>query len=373
MRTFTSLRFYSNAPKTMHCFKVLLLGALCLVFATPLHAQQKMESVSDSTIKAQKDTAWAKVRRYLDKDQYEKADSVQRVYAEQFYRYYREHPDTETGKDVLKSAFMMWGNTGEADKVDEALPHIDRDSDVWAGIVNGITNAYVSAAREEEDDRERVLWKARQKWLPLLQELNENLSDPKSRSVVLRKLGEHYQREGEIARAKSHFEDMLSLQADTFHVNYAEGALYEIENLRVGLPAPDFQAETIEGDTVKLSDLKGDVVVLEFWATWCGPCIPDVPHLKELQKKYEEQNFQLIGVSLDRERSALKQFVEDRELTWPQVWQEKGWKGPVTELYNVTGIPDSYLINQNGKIVAKDIDAEKLDEAVGELLSERRN
>ncbi|MGI9176006.1 MAG: peroxiredoxin family protein [Rhodothermales bacterium] len=328
-----------------------------------------MATVSEATIKAQKDTAWAQVKRHWSNDQRAKADSVQRVYADQFYQYYRAHPDTETGKDVLETAFAMWGNTGAADKVDEVLAHIDRDSDVWAGIVIGIMNAYASAARESEDDPERARKKARQKWLPLLEELNKDLSDPISRSMVLRQLGEHYQREGDVTRAQSLFEDMLSLQADTFHVEYAEGALYEIESLRVGLPAPDFTAETIEGDTVKLSDLKGEVVLLEFWATWCGPCLPDIPHLKKLHEKYGDQNFQLVGVSLDYELSELEQFVDSLDMAWPQVWQEKAWEGPVAELYNVTGIPDSYLIDQDGKIVAKDIDAEKLDEAVGELLA----
>lgn len=358
----------------MRCLDVLLLSVFCLAFVTPLHAQQKVESVSDSTIMAQHDSVWAKIGRHFEKDQYEKADSIQRVHADRFYQYYREHPGTETGKKILTAAFMMWGNTGQADQIEKALPHIDRDSDVWESIITPIGNAYAGAVRDSLNDPtdERVAQKVYQKMLPLLRKLNETLTDPTSRSVVLRQLGEYHQRYGTAARAKGYFEEMLSLQADSFHVEYAKGAIRELEHLSVGDPAPDFTAATIEGNTVKLSDLEGKVVVLEFWATWCGPCIPDVPHLKELHAKYKSENFQLVGVSLDTELNKLKQFVKDREMTWPQIWQEKEWKGPVVELYNVTGIPDSYLIDQNGKIAAKDVNAERLDEAVGELLSEQQ-
>lgn len=338
----------------------IVLATAVLIVSSPSLLAQDAGSVMDSTIEAQQDTAWAKMRQLMEEGKSEKADSLQRAYADRFYEYYREHPDTDTGRDVLASAFTMWGNIGSADRVDEALPHIDRSSNVWSSITSSIGNAYARAERPRED------------YIELLKELNEDLTDPKSRSVVLRGLGEHAQKQSNFEQAKRHFEEMLRLEADSFHIEYAKGALHEINNLRIGSPAPDFTAETLEGNTIQLSDHEGEVVILEFWATWCGPCIPDVPHLKKLYDKYEDENVQLIGISLDHELNKLEEFIENREMDWPQIWQEEGWDGPVADLYNVTGIPDSYVIDQEGTIVAKDVDAKKLDETVGDLLSENR-
>lgn len=340
----------------MHLVKLLLAGLLGVLFITPLHAQQSV--VADSLIDARIDSAWSKISELEDA----KRDSLQRFYAKQFYQYYLEHPETEGGNDAIISAFRMWGNTNSVNQIDKALPNIPDSSQVWSAIIISIGNGYSGSARTASD------------YLNLLHKLNETITNPAGRSKVLEELGEYYQAvqnsNRNVNKAREIYKEMIRLQADSSYVAYAREALYEINKLGIGKPAPTFIAETINGDTINLSKLKGKVILLDFWATWCGPCIPEIPHLKEIQRKYGDQDFILIGISLDYKLSDLKKFIQKREMNWVHIWQKQTWNDALIKLYNVDGIPDTYLINRKGIIVAKNLRGERLEKAVAELMQQ---
>ena len=141
------------------------------------------------------------------------------------------------------------------------------------------------------------------------------------------------------------------------------------EGLRVGMTAPEIEATTLAGEPFRLSDLRGKYVLLDFWGTWCAPCITEVPNLKWADRVYGGERFQIVGIAKDNP-SAVKAFMERLELAWPQIIQEKD--RVILDAYRVQGFPTTFLIGPEGKIVAKDSELRgtALMDTLSELLDE---
>ncbi|MCG3136516.1 MAG: Thiol-disulfide oxidoreductase ResA [Phycisphaerae bacterium] len=128
-----------------------------------------------------------------------------------------------------------------------------------------------------------------------------------------------------------------------------------------GEQAPDFTFTTTDGATRKLSDYRGQVVLLDFWATWCSPCLAQMPHIKQALEQFgQDKKFVVLGVSLDSEEQLVKSFIADKKITWDITVQGPAEINPIAKLYNVSMIPATFLIDANGKVVAVDITGEKL-------------
>lgn len=141
-------------------------------------------------------------------------------------------------------------------------------------------------------------------------------------------------------------------------------AIEKLELSAVGSLAPDFTLKDKEGKEVHRSDFCGKYLLLDFWASWCGPCLREIPNLKELYKKYHGQGFEILSVSLDDNQNDWLQAVEQHKLDWRHVSSLKGWKCPIAKLYNVTGIPAMFLLNKEGKIVATGLRGGELQKQV---------
>lgn len=129
----------------------------------------------------------------------------------------------------------------------------------------------------------------------------------------------------------------------------------QIKPLSIGQMAPDFASLTPEGEEVKLSDLRGQYVLLDFWAAWCGPCRQENPNIVEQYHRFKDKGFTVLGVSLDRDRDAWLKAIEDDKLDWTQISDLKMWDSEAGQLYNITAIPASFMIDPDGKIVGKNL------------------
>jgi peroxiredoxin len=138
--------------------------------------------------------------------------------------------------------------------------------------------------------------------------------------------------------------------------------------LATGNVFPDFSAKSITGQDVSLARLKGKVVLVDFWATWCPPCVADLPRLKAAYEKYHDKGFEIVGISLDKSESALKDFIKAREIPWAQIFDGKGWESPLAEKYGVDMIPTMYLLDADGKIVGSNLSGMVLEEQLEKLL-----
>lgn len=141
-----------------------------------------------------------------------------------------------------------------------------------------------------------------------------------------------------------------------------------LKKVAIGQPAPDFTLDTPEGTPMSLSSLKGKVVLIDFWASWCGPCRRENPHMVELYKELNPKGVEFFGVSLDENREKWLKAIEDDGLVWKHVSDLKGWNSAASKLYGVNGIPCTYLIDQNGTIVAKKVFGDELKAEIEKLL-----
>src|SRR5262249_11562836 len=128
----------------------------------------------------------------------------------------------------------------------------------------------------------------------------------------------------------------------------------------------------LDGKTVDVADYRGKVVLVDFWATWCGPCIAELPNVESAYEKYHADGFEVIAVSLDRTRDRLEKFVGERKLPWPQIFfDEEGkrfWSNPLVKEHKVGSIPATFLLDRDGKVAATNLRGGRLEEAVAHLL-----
>ena len=257
----------------------------------------------------------------------------------------------------------MWGNLGMVEEIEVAISHVQLETDLWREILTSIGNAYGRNERWED-------------YTALLIQLENKLTHPKSRSALFFELAEHYHREEQAGKATGYLEKVVALDAHSFDIQRAKRMLYEISSLNAGNVAPDFNAVTIEGLPITLSDHRGKIVLLEFWSTTCGPCLPEIPHLKTLHEELPNSDFKIIGITHDKDLTRLKQFLQEKDMTWSQIREPSEWEnenikmGEVSTLYNVFRIPRSFLIDRDGMITAIDFRGAELEKAARKLVAE---
>jgi thiol-disulfide isomerase/thioredoxin len=149
-----------------------------------------------------------------------------------------------------------------------------------------------------------------------------------------------------------------------------EAELRRTSTFTPGMPVPDLVGATPKGDTLSLSKLKGKYVLIDFWASWCGPCRRENPNVVALYNKYKNKGFDVFGVSLDRDREAWIRAIEQDGLTWHHISDLQGWRSEHAALYSVNSIPQTVLIDPQGRIIQRNLRGEQLAEKLREIFGE---
>ena len=140
--------------------------------------------------------------------------------------------------------------------------------------------------------------------------------------------------------------------------------------IKQGYDAPEIALPTVNGDTIRLSSLKGKVVLLDFWASWCGPCRSSNKELVKLYPKYKAKGFEIFGVSIDAGRKNWLKAISKDKINWLQVNDPGDWNAKIVAQWGLYGIPTSYLIDKNGKLIAMDLRGKDLETALKDLLKD---
>lgn len=189
--------------------------------------------------------------------------------------------------------------------------------------------------------------------IDLLKKSYKNLEEPLSHSPYLSHLGKK----------------IKQVQARKQKSNRRKKAQKERKKLlKKGKEAPDIRLKTPEGNVKPLSDLKGQVVLIDFWASWCKPCIKTIPKLRKLYSKYADQGFEIYGVSLDKKKSSWVNAIEKHEMDWVHVSDLKYFNSAAAQKYKVNSIPFTVLVDQEGKIIASGLRGPELVQKIEEVM-----
>ncbi|HKJ41979.1 MAG TPA: TlpA disulfide reductase family protein [Sunxiuqinia sp.] len=151
-------------------------------------------------------------------------------------------------------------------------------------------------------------------------------------------------------------------------------AVAQQKTLDVGDQAPEIKLATPDGDTIALSALRGKLVLIDFWATWCAPCVKEQPELGKLYRTYKNSSFtkgkgfEIYGVSLDNKKAQWENTIKKLNIDWIQVSDLKFWLSPVAKLYGIQGLPFNVLVDRNGVIIAKNLHGQELRQYIASMV-----
>lgn len=142
----------------------------------------------------------------------------------------------------------------------------------------------------------------------------------------------------------------------------------------IGQVLPDFSSTVdLHSKPISLADYRGKIVLLDFWAVWCGPCVGEMPNVKAVYEKYHDRGFEIIGISLDSDEAVLREFIKENQLPWRQIFDGEGWKGALVQKYGVRGIPAPFLLDRKGKVISVNARGKRLSKLVAAEIERKIN
>ena len=208
--------------------------------------------------------------------------------------------------------------------------------------------------------------------------LEKNPDDPQSAQLAMQFAGalEHMPGGTAVAgKAYATFGEAFAKSSNPQIKAMAEGFAGMLRRLSLIGNEMEISGTNLDGQPFDQKSLAGKVVLVDFWATWCGPCIAEMPNVLAAFEKYHDKGFEVVGISLDTDRDALETFLKEKEIPWTILYEEpqgQGWQHPLAAYYGITGIPTVILVGRDGKVVSMDVRGEKLGEELAKLFKDAK-
>ncbi len=189
-------------------------------------------------------------------------------------------------------------------------------------------------------------------------------------------LAESYRNTGKYDAAEGEYKLITRDYADvnprlTSYATANMASLASEKKIAIGSDPIAFDVKGTKGERISPAAFRGKVLLIDFWATWCGPCIAEMPNVKNVYSKYHGKGFEIVGISLDQSRDKLDKYVATQGIAWPQYFDGKFWNNDIAVRYGITSIPATILVDKKGKIRYKSLRGKQLETAVQELLAEK--
>lgn len=224
-------------------------------------------------------------------------------------------------------------------------------------------------ARARLGDDEALIEALEEKYEAMDKATYSDLQDLMSDTV--QPLAEAYRRTGQDEKALAF---LSRVQEDTRSHPRSDGIEYFLKGLTKQLNRPDIgdvleiSFTDLNGGKVNIADMKGQVVLVDVWATWCGPCVGEAGNLKKAYQEYHPKGLEIVGISLDKDKKALVDFIDREKIPWPQQFDGKGWQNEFAIKLGVQSIPATFLLGKDGKVLAVDLTGQDLADKLAELL-----
>jgi len=282
-----------------------------------------------------------------------------RAFIQELAEYLRKNPKADDRDQAYAALFNKaiehdWFN--EAEELGRQYLKSDPD-----GPVKALAQIILTMARAQGGQFDQALARFRE----LMQGVGQNEQEEFAASFA-ENLAAVAITAGEFAAARDVYTTLLARFSDS--PNLRQKVQAELKRLdKVGKPAPAFAAEDLKGQVVRLAAYRGKYVLVDFWATWCAPCVAELPRLQAAYRTYHDAGFEIIGVSLDENKTAAADFARVRNLAWPQLHNATS-SADLVDLFGVTSIPAAYLIDPEGNIVRLDLRGKNFDETLARLI-----
>ena len=253
--------------------------------------------------------------------------------------------------EYAENAFMVWGNNGNSEAILKASNKVSYDSRIWVTIIHDIGRSNYNS-------------KCTDKTIPFFLDLLPRLKHPDAYAACAFEIGQNRLSNNDYKNARQYFQNALELNPSEWYKRRLKSFIYECDSLQIGQKAPLFVKKDIHGNLIDISKLKGKVVLLEFWATDCGWCYYEMSYYRKLFNLYKDEEFQMIGIALDKDQQELEKIIQKEKLLWTQIMLPEKFEAELVQHYNIFGIPWCFLIDRNGIIVGKNLRGDELIKAV---------
>ncbi len=201
-------------------------------------------------------------------------------------------------------------------------------------------------------------------------ELSEWVAEKMDSSIAIYATSLRWEGEADLAVLKRIVNKVKEAHPNLSVTRKLERKLEKFQRIRMGAVAPDIALSNPQGEIVKLSSLRGNYVLLDFWAAWCAPCRFENEHYVKLYKKYHGEEFEIYAVSLDKNREQWLRAIEKDNITWITVSDLKGYDSEAAKLYNITALPVNFLLDKQGKIIDKDLRGKQLQDPLKKIFEQ---